>query len=54
MNKMLKQAENDYDSDKVSSCGKDQIGLHIVITHLLQGSFETILPSGKLTGPRVQ
>ena len=47
MNKMLKQAKIDYYSDKVSSCGKDQKSLHKVTKHLLQGSSETILPSGK-------
>ena len=31
----------------VSSCGKDQISLHKVTKHLLQGSSETILLSRK-------
>ena len=47
VNKMLKQAKIDYYSDKVSSCGNDQKSLHKITKHLLQGSTEASLPSGK-------
>ena len=54
VNIMLKQAKIDYYSVKVSSCGKNQKSLHKVIKHLLQGSSETILPSGKSSNELAQ
>ena len=51
---MLKQAKIDYYSDKVLSSGKDQKSFHNVTQHLLQGSSETILSSGKSSNELAQ
>ena len=54
VNKMLKQAKIDNYSDKVSYCGNDQKSLHKITKHLLQGSTEASLPSGKSSNERRQ
>ena len=54
MNNILKQAKIDYYSDKVSSCGNDQKSLLCVTKHLLQGSAEASLPSGKSSNELAQ
>ena len=54
VNKMLKQAKIDYYSDKVSSYGKDQKSLHTITKHLLLGSTEAALPTGKSSNELAQ
>ena len=54
VNKILKQAKIDYYSDMVSSCGNDQKSLHKITKHLLQGSTEASLPSGKSSNELAQ
>jgi hypothetical protein len=47
VNKLLRQARLDYNTEKLSSGQQDPKTLFKVIKHLLEGPSEVVLPSGK-------